>query len=52
MYFLNWITIGVFSLVLVPAIILRIVVEERVLLGIAGYAEFAKDRKRLFPALW
>lgn len=52
MYFCNWVTVGVFLLVLVPAILLRIRIEERTLFGIDGYAEFAQGRKRLFPAVW
>jgi len=36
----------------VPAIVLRIVIEERVLFGIEGYSDFAKRRKRLFPLVW
>jgi protein-S-isoprenylcysteine O-methyltransferase Ste14 len=52
MYFFNWVTICVFLFILVPAILLRIVIEERTLFGIEGYAEFAKKRKRLFPAVW
>ncbi len=51
-YFCNWVTIFVFALVLLPAILLRIMVEERTLFEIEGYPEFAKTRKRLFPALW
>jgi len=39
-------------LFLVPTILLRIFVEERTLTGIEGYAEFARKRKRLFPAVW
>ena len=52
MYFLNWVTICVFLFILVPAIFLRIVIEEKTLFGIEGYSEFAKNRKRLFPAVW
>lgn len=51
-YFLNWVTVGVFLFILVPAILLRIRIEERTLFGIEGYAEFAQKRKRLFPAVW
>lgn len=51
-YFLNWATVGVFLFILVPAILLRIRIEERTLFGIEGYAEFAQKRKRLFPAVW
>lgn len=52
MYFFNWVTICVFLLILVPAILLRIAIEEKILFGIEGYSEFAKKRKRLFPAVW
>jgi protein-S-isoprenylcysteine O-methyltransferase Ste14 len=52
MYFLNWVSVGVFLFVLVPAILLRIRIEERTLFGIEEYAEFARTRKRLFPVLW
>jgi len=51
-YFLNWATICVFLIILLPAIFLRIVIEEKTLFGIEGYSEFAKKRKRLFPAIW
>lgn len=51
-YFLNWMTVGVFLFILVPAILLRIRIEERTLFGIDGYAEFAQKRKRLCPAVW
>jgi len=52
MYFFNWATICVFVFILVPAILLRIAIEERTLFGVDGYSEFAKERKRLFPAIW
>ncbi|MHC1727222.1 MAG: isoprenylcysteine carboxylmethyltransferase family protein [Syntrophobacteraceae bacterium] len=52
LYFLNWVTTCVFLLILVPAILLRIMVEERTLFEIQGYSEFAGKRKRLFPAVW
>lgn len=51
-YFFNWVTICVFLLLLLPAIFIRIIIEERTLFGIEGYAEFTKQRKRLFPAIW
>jgi len=51
-YFLNWVTICVFLFMLLPAILFRIVIEERTLFGIYGYSEFARTRKRLFPAVW
>ncbi|MFH0730604.1 MAG: isoprenylcysteine carboxylmethyltransferase family protein [Pseudomonadota bacterium] len=51
-YFFNWVTICVFLFILLPAIFLRIVIEEKTLFGIEGYSEFANKRKRLFPAIW
>jgi protein-S-isoprenylcysteine O-methyltransferase Ste14 len=51
-YFLNCVTMCAFLLALVPSILLRILVEEKMLFEIEGYAEFAKTRKRLFPAVW
>jgi protein-S-isoprenylcysteine O-methyltransferase Ste14 len=51
-YFLNWVTLSAFLFALVPAIVLRIVIEESVLLGIEGYSDFAKRRRRLFPWVW
>ena len=51
-YFFNWATISVFLLILVPAIILRIAIEEKTLFKIEGYTKFAQKRKRLIPAIW
>jgi len=51
-YFPNWVTLCVLLLILVPAMLLRIVIEERTLFRIEGYAEFAGKRKRLLPAIW
>jgi protein-S-isoprenylcysteine O-methyltransferase Ste14 len=51
-YFFNWVTLCVFLFILVPAIILRITIEEKMLFRIDGYSEFAGNRKRLFPAIW
>jgi protein-S-isoprenylcysteine O-methyltransferase Ste14 len=51
-YFFNWVTLGIFLLILVPAILLRIAIEERTLFEIKGYPEYAEKRKRLFPAVW
>ncbi len=52
MYFFNWVTVSVFIFILVPAILLRMVIEESRLFGIEQYAEFAKKRKYLFPVVW
>ena len=51
-YFLNWVTMCVFLFALVPSILLRILIEERLLFGIEGYSDFAKERKKLFPGIW
>lgn len=52
LYFFNWVTLALLVLVLIPAILLRIIIEEKTLFKIEGYAGFAKKRKRLFPAIW
>ena len=52
LYFFNWVTLAVFLFVLIPSIILRIFIEEKMLYEIEGYSDFAKKRKRLFPAIW
>ena len=52
LYFLNWVTVCIFLLMLVPAILLRIRIEERTLFQVDGYADFASQRKRLFPGVW
>lgn len=52
LFFLNWITCAIFSGVFVPAIVLRILVEEKTLFRIEGYREYADSRKRLLPAIW
>lgn len=51
-YFLNWVTLCVFLFILVPAILIRIKIEERALSGITEYAEFARKRKRFIPGVW
>lgn len=51
-FFLNWVTLGVFLFALLPGIVLRIRIEEGVLFGIEGYSDFARKRKRLFPGIW
>lgn len=52
LYFFNWVTTCVFLFMLLPGILLRIVIEERTLFGIAEYSEFAGKRKRLCPKVW
>ena len=51
-FFFNWITLALFLLVFVPSIAARITVEERTLMKIDGYPEFARGRDRLIPNIW
>ena len=51
--FFNWLTACVVVGVLLPGIVLRIRVEERVLLSsIPEYARYSGSRKRLVPLVW
>jgi protein-S-isoprenylcysteine O-methyltransferase Ste14 len=52
LYFFNGVTAGLLLLALVPSILRRIVIEERMLFGIPGYAAYARTRKRLCPGIW
>jgi protein-S-isoprenylcysteine O-methyltransferase Ste14 len=51
-FFFNWITLALFALILIPAIILRIIIEEKTLIKIAKYVDYAKNRPRLIPGIW
>lgn len=51
-YFFNLPTLIIFLCLFMPAIVLRILVEEKILFNMEGYPEFARKRKRLFPAVW
>lgn len=51
-FFFNVVTLLLFLLVLLPAIILRIRIEEKTLFKIATYISYAKDRSRLIPSIW
>jgi protein-S-isoprenylcysteine O-methyltransferase Ste14 len=50
--YFNWVTVCIFAFILVPAILLRIAIEEKILFKVKGYPEFAQTRKRLIPAVW
>jgi len=52
LFFFNIITLTIFLFILMPAIVLRILVEEKTLFRIEGYPEFAQSRKRLLPVIW
>lgn len=51
-FFFNFIILILFLMVLIPAIILRIMIEEKTLFRIGGYVEFAQNRQRLIPGIW
>jgi protein-S-isoprenylcysteine O-methyltransferase Ste14 len=51
-FFFNSITLILFSLILIPAIILRIIIEEKTLFKIDRYGDYAKNRPRLIPGIW
>jgi protein-S-isoprenylcysteine O-methyltransferase Ste14 len=51
-YFFNYVTLILFLLVLIPAIILRIIIEEKTLFSLEGYEKFAQNRQRLIPGVW
>ncbi|MFA5110492.1 MAG: isoprenylcysteine carboxylmethyltransferase family protein [Desulfobaccales bacterium] len=51
-FFFNWITLTLFSLILIPAIILRIIIEEKTLFKMDKYVDYAKNRPRLIPGIW
>jgi protein-S-isoprenylcysteine O-methyltransferase Ste14 len=50
--FFNWVALATFALLFVPAVIVRIFVEERELFRIPGYLSYARERKRLVPGVW
>ena len=52
LYFFNPVTLLIFFLALIPAIILRIFVEEKTLFRIERYSDYARNRKRLIPLIW
>jgi protein-S-isoprenylcysteine O-methyltransferase Ste14 len=51
-FFFNPYTLATLLLVLLPAMILRIRVEETALFELPGYPAYARDRSRLLPLLW
>lgn len=51
-FFLNPLSVAAFLVLLVPALVRRILVEERALAEVPGYTEFARGRRRLIPAVW
>ena len=52
LWFLNMVTLAALVLALVPGIAGRILEEEKTLMKLEGYADFAKTRARLVPFVW
>lgn len=52
LFFFSVASLGVCLGVLVPAICVRILIEEKALFEIPGYAAFAQKRKRIVPFVW
>ena len=52
LYFFNLVTLSIFFLAFIPAIILRIIVEEKTLFNIGGYSDYTENRNRLIPLIW
>lgn len=51
-FYFNYYTLGIFLLLLIPAIIARIKIEEKTLFSIEGYEGYSKNRKRIIPFVW
>ncbi|HOT45479.1 MAG TPA: isoprenylcysteine carboxylmethyltransferase family protein [Spirochaetota bacterium] len=51
-FYFNYVAAAVLVLLLVPSIVIRILVEEKTLMTVDGYIEFAKTRKRIIPCVW
>jgi protein-S-isoprenylcysteine O-methyltransferase Ste14 len=51
-FFFNPYALASLLLMLLPAMVLRIRIEERALFTLSGYPEYANNRNRLLPLLW
>jgi protein-S-isoprenylcysteine O-methyltransferase Ste14 len=52
LFFYNAYALGLYLILFIPSVVTRILVEEKTLFEIDGYAEFSKDRARLVPFIW
>lgn len=50
--FFNWLSVALLICALLPALVLRILVEERTLTNLPGYVEFCATRARILPHIW
>lgn len=52
LFFANPLSVAALIVLFIPAVIHRILVEERMMFTVPGYREFARRRKRLAPFVW
>ena len=52
LFFFNWFGVACLFCFLLPAIIFRILHEEKALMSVKGYREYSSNVKRLIPAIW
>jgi protein-S-isoprenylcysteine O-methyltransferase Ste14 len=52
LFFFNWVSLGLLVCAFVPAVVLRILVEEKMLFQIEGYEGYSRGRKRIVPLVW
>lgn len=50
--FFNWVSVSLLFAALLPAIVHRILVEEKTLSTLPGYLTFCQGRARLLPGIW
>jgi protein-S-isoprenylcysteine O-methyltransferase Ste14 len=50
--FFNWVSLFLLLAALLPALVVRILVEERTLANLPGYVEFCASRARILPHVW
>jgi len=50
--FFHPLSLAIFALLFVPAVVARIRVEEQALMKLDGYADYSRARRRLLPMVW
>lgn len=50
--FFNWVSLVLLLFALLPALVIRILLEERTLASLPGYVEFCAGRARILPHIW
>jgi len=51
-FYFNFVTFLILLFLLIPSIIIRIIIEEKTLIKIEGYAEYSKNKQRIIPYIW